>query len=164
MKKWLPHRPALRQRAGVVARMDGATHKILDEMVQCTYMQVGFDPPMAHENCEVNTMFNFDEANKIGSETVDTMLKSYSNMATGMQILASEAADYSKKSFEHGASTVEKLSGAKSMEKVFEIQTDFAKSSYETFVQQATKMGEIYADMARDVYKPFEKSVAKAGN
>jgi hypothetical protein len=104
-------------------------------------------------------MYNFDEANKVGKEVVDTMLKSYSNMATGMQTIASEAADYSKKSFEHGAATVEKLSTAKSLEKVFEIQTDYAKSAYEAFVAQATKMGEIYADLAKDTYKPFEKAL-----
>jgi phasin family protein len=109
-------------------------------------------------------MLNFDDANKAGKDTMDTMLKSYSTMATGMQTIASEAAAYSKKSFEHSAAMVEKLSAAKSMEKVFEIQTDYAKSSYEAFVQQATKMGEIYADLAKDVYKPFERSMGKAAN
>lgn len=107
-------------------------------------------------------MFNFDEANKAGKETVDTMLKSYSAMANGMQTIAAEAADYSRKSFEDGASMMEKLTGAKSLEKVFEIQSDYAKSSYESFVQQATRMGEIYADLAKDVYRPFEKSAQKA--
>jgi hypothetical protein len=109
-------------------------------------------------------MFNFDDANKVSKEAVDTVLKSYSAMANGMQTIAAEAADYSKKSFEQGASTVEKLSGAKSMEKVLEIQTEFAKSSYESFVQQAAKMGEIYADLAKEAYRPFERSVNKSVN
>lgn len=106
-------------------------------------------------------MFNFEDANMVGKESVDTMMKSYSAMANGLQALAAEAADYSRKSFETGAATAEKLSGARSFEKVFEIQSDYAKSSYETAVQQATRMSEIYADLARDVYQPFEKSVAK---
>jgi phasin family protein len=109
-------------------------------------------------------MFNFDDANKVGKEAVDTMLKSYSAMSSGMQTIAAETADYSKKSVEHGASTFEKLAGAKSLEKVFEIQTDYAKSSYEAFVQQATKISEIYADLAKDVYKPFEKTASKVAN
>lgn len=106
-------------------------------------------------------MFNFEDANKASKETIDTMLKSYSAMANGLQAIAAEAADYSRKSFETGAAAAEKLSGARSFEKVFEIQSDYAKSSYETAVQQATRMSEIYADLARDVYQPFEKSAAR---
>ena len=42
-----------------------------------------------------------------------------------------------------------------------EIQTDYVKNSYETFVAQATKMSELYADMAKEAYKPFEQAAAK---
>jgi hypothetical protein len=107
-------------------------------------------------------MMNFDDANKVGKEAVDTMMKSYSVMATGMQTIAAEATDYSKQAFENGTQTLEKLSSAKSLEKAFEIQTDFARSSYEAFIAQATKMNELYADLARDAYRPFEKATSKA--
>ena len=56
-------------------------------------------------------------------------------------------ADYSKKSFEDGTKVMEKLLGAKSLDKAIEIQTDYAKSAYEGFVAQATKIGELYADL-----------------
>ena len=54
------------------------------------------------------------------------------------------------------------LFGAKSLEKAIEIQTEFAKSAYEGFVAQATKMGELYSDLAKETYKPFEAYAAKA--
>jgi len=57
---------------------------------------------------------------------------------------------------------LEKLFGAKTFEKAIEIQTDYAKSAYEGFVAQATKIGELYADLAKETYKPFEAYVAKA--
>ena len=107
-------------------------------------------------------MFNFEETNKAGKDAMDTMLKSYSAIANGVQTLASEAAGYSKQSFEYNAAVAEKLSGAKSLENVFEIQSDYARTAYENFVQQSTKMGEIYAGLARDAYKPFEQKAAKA--
>ena len=49
----------------------------------------------------------------------------------------------------------------KSLEKAFEVQTDFAKASYEAFVAQANKVGAIYADIAKEAYKPFERSMPK---
>ena len=58
---------------------------------------------------------------------------------------------------------MEKLLGAKSLDKAIEIQTDYAKSAYEGFVAQATKIGELYADLAKETYKPFEGYVAKVG-
>lgn len=107
-------------------------------------------------------MFNFEEANKMNKEAMDTMLKSYSSIAKGFQALASEASDYSKKSYEDGTAVVEQLTSAKSLEKAFEIQSDFARASYEAFVARATKMGEIYTDLAKEAYKPYEASMSKA--
>ena len=57
---------------------------------------------------------------------------------------------------------LEKLFGAKSLDKAIEIQTDYAKTAYEGFVAQATKIGELYADLAKETYKPYEGFVAKA--
>jgi len=109
-------------------------------------------------------MFNMDEASKLSKDTMDSMLKSYSSMAKGFQTLATEASDYSKKSYEDGAAILEKLTTAKSLEKVFEIQSDYAKSSYEAFIAQATKMSEIYTDIAKEAYKPYEAAAAKAAH
>lgn len=107
-------------------------------------------------------MFNFDEANKKSKEAVDTFVKNYTTVAQGWQAIATEAADYSKKSFENGLAHFEKLSGVKSVEAAVELQTAFVKSSYEGFVAEATKLSEMYADLAKDAYKPFEAPVVKA--
>ncbi|MEX3009136.1 phasin family protein [Hoeflea sp. TYP-13] len=106
-------------------------------------------------------MFSFDEANKYGKDAMENMLKSYSALAQGMQTLTTEATDYSKKSYEDGAAVVEQLFSAKTPEKALEIQSDYAKASYEGFVAQATKMSEIYADLARKAYEPYEAAVSK---
>jgi phasin family protein len=107
-------------------------------------------------------MNSFEDANKVSKEMMDNSLKSYAAMSKSVQAIASEATDYSKKSYETGAAVVEKLAGAKSLETAMEVQTEFMKSSYETFVAEATKMGELYADLAKEIYKPFEKTMTSA--
>ena len=107
-------------------------------------------------------MFSFEDASKFGKDAMDNMLKSYSAIAQGMQTITTEATDFSKKSYEDNAAMMEQLIGAKSVEKAFEIQSDYARSAYEAFVSQATKMGEIYADTARKAYQPYEAVVAAA--
>lgn len=106
-------------------------------------------------------MINFDSTSKMNKEAMDSMLTTMSAMTKGFQQMAAEATEYSKKSYEDSAAVVEKLVSAKSLDKAIEIQTDYAKTSYETFVSQATKMSELYADLAKEAYKPFEAAAAK---
>lgn len=105
----------------------------------------------------------FDDLQKAGKDNMDLAMKGFSSMGKGFQSIAVEMADYSKKAFEDGAATVEKLAGAKSFDKAVEIQTDYIRSSYEDFVAQASRIGELYAGMAKEAYKPFEGAVAKTG-
>jgi hypothetical protein len=105
---------------------------------------------------------NFDDMQKMSKDNVDATMKSFGALSKATQAIATEFADYSKKSFEDGTKVMEKLLGAKSLDKAMEIQTDYAKTAYEGFVAQATKMGELYADLAKETYKPFESYMAKA--
>ena len=105
---------------------------------------------------------NFDDIQKYGKDHVDSTMKAWGQVSKGVQAIATESADYSKKSFEEGSAALEKLFGAKSLEKAIEIQTAYAKTAYEGFVAQATKMGELYADLAKETYKPFESMMPKA--
>lgn len=106
---------------------------------------------------------NFDEIQKLSKENIEGVSKTFGAVSKGVQAIATEMADYSKKSFEQGSAVTEKLFGAKSLDKAIEIQTDYAKTSYEGFVAQATKIGEMYADIAKEAYKPFEGALAKVG-
>ena len=105
---------------------------------------------------------NFDEIQNASKESMDATMRSFGALSKTTQAIAVEVADYSKKSFEESTKVLEKLFGAKSLDKAIEIQTDFAKTAYEGFVAQATKIGELYADLAKETYKPFEAFAVKA--
>ena len=107
-------------------------------------------------------MKNFEDVNAAGKEMMDNGLKSFAAVSKSVQALAAESSEYAKKSMEMGSGYFEKLSGVKSLDKAIELQTEYAKTAYESFVAQATKMGDMYADIAKEMYKPFETAVAKA--
>jgi hypothetical protein len=104
---------------------------------------------------------NFEDIQKLGKDNMDNCMKQLGTVSKGWQAIATEIADYSKKSFEEGSAHLEKLFGVKSLEKVVELQSDYVKTAYEGFVAEATKMGELYTDLAKESYKPFEGMVAK---
>ena len=77
------------------------------------------------------------------------------------QAIATAFGDYAKKSFEEGNAFLEKLAGSKSWDKALEVQAEYAKNSFESFVAESQKIGGLYADIAKQAYKPFEGFVAK---
>ena len=95
-----------------------------------------------------------------GEKRLDTGTPSANSFPSGFQAIASAYGDYTKKSFEDTKTFVEKLSGVRSLDKAIEVQTEFAKTAYETFVTEAQKIGALYADLARQSYKPFDGFVA----
>jgi len=104
---------------------------------------------------------NFDEMQKLGQESANAATKSFGVVSKGVQAIATEVADYSKKSFEEGTQAFEQLLGAKSVEKAMELQQAYFKNAYEGFVTQATKIGALYADLVKETCKPFEGYGAK---
>jgi hypothetical protein len=105
---------------------------------------------------------NFEDLQQVSKENIDLAVKSVGTVSKSAQAIAVEIADYSKKSFEEGTSALEKLFGVKSIEKAIELQTAYAKSAYEGFVAEATKIGEMYTALAKESYAPFETIMAKA--
>lgn len=104
----------------------------------------------------------YEDFSKYGKEFADSGLKSFASLSKGAQAIAVEATEYTKKSFEAGGVLIENLLSAKSFEKAIEIQSDYAKQSYEAFVAEVSKIGDLYAELAKDAYKPFESVIAKA--
>jgi hypothetical protein len=106
-------------------------------------------------------MVKVEEIQQYGKEQFETVVSSATNLQGGLQAIASAYGDYTKKSFEDAKSFVEKLSGVKSLDKAIEVQTEFAKSSYETFVAEAQKIAGLYGDLAKQSFKPVENIVSK---
>jgi hypothetical protein len=97
---------------------------------------------------------NFEAFQDFSKQQLEAVASASSLWAKGLQELAAESTDYSKKAFAAGSATFEKLLGARSVEAAIQIQTDYAKQAYEGFIAQAGKFSELYAKVAADAFKP----------
>jgi hypothetical protein len=104
---------------------------------------------------------NFEEVQKMGKTNMEATTKAFGTLSKTTQAIATEMADYSKRSFENGTKAMEKLLGVKSLDKAIEVQSEYAKSMFEDYSTQVAKLGELYADFAKEAFKPFEGIVAK---
>jgi hypothetical protein len=111
---------------------------------------------------EAKMVQNFDDMQKLGKNNLEATVKSFDALSKSAQAIAVEVVDYSKKSFEDGSKTLEKLLGVKTLDQAITIQTDFAKTAYEGFVSQVTKIGELYSELFKETYKSFESNLPKA--
>ena len=106
-------------------------------------------------------MIKVEDIQQYGKEHLDTVVASATTVQNGIQAIASAYGDYTKKSFEDTKSFVEKLSGVKSIDKAIEVQTEYARSTYETFVAESQKIAGLYSDLAKQTFKPYEGLIAK---
>ncbi len=103
----------------------------------------------------------FEEFQKVGKDGFDAAVRSYGEMNKGFQAITAEVTDYSKKAFEDSTRVFEQLVGAKSFEQAVEIQSQYAKKAYDTYMAEMSKIGEMYVGMAKDAYKPVETAFNK---
>jgi hypothetical protein len=61
---------------------------------------------------------NFDDMQKMSNANVDATVQSFEGVTKATQAIATEIADYTKRSFESGTKTMENLLSAKSLDKV----------------------------------------------
>src|SRR4029078_7613264 len=103
----------------------------------------------------------FEEFQKVGKDGFDAAVRSFGEVNKGFQAIAAEVTDYSKKAFEDSTRAFEQLIGAKSIEQAIEIQSQYAKKAYDTYVAEMSKLGEMYVGLAKDAYKPVEVAFNK---
>jgi hypothetical protein len=103
----------------------------------------------------------FEEFQKVGKDGFDAYVRSFGEMNKGFQAIAAEVTDYSKKAFEDSTKVFEQLVGAKSIEQAIEIQSQYAKKAYDTYMAEMSKIGEMYVGLAKDAYKPVEAAFTK---
>jgi hypothetical protein len=83
------------------------------------------------------------------------------NFPISIQTIANAYGDYTKRSIQETRSFVEKLMGVRSLDQAIEIQTEFARQAYGSFVAESQKIGGLYSELAKQTFKPWEGFVAK---
>jgi phasin family protein len=102
-----------------------------------------------------------EDYQKLSKEGFDATLRSLGEVNKGFQALTAEMTDYSKKAFDDGIHAWQQLLGVKSVDQALEIQTQYAKRSYDTYMAEMSKLGEMCVSLARNAYRPVEQTIAR---
>lgn len=97
---------------------------------------------------------NFDHMRQFGTSQFEAATATTVSTAKGLQAIAKEAADYSKRTFENSYELAEKLLRARRLDEIVELQSGFATTTYGDFVDRTTRFGNLYSDLVKDAFKP----------
>ena len=94
-----------------------------------------------------------------GKDTADAVTKSATVAGKGVETINSEIYSYSKQSIENAVSASKAVMGSKSIHEAFEFQTDFAKSAFEAYVSELSKISELATAATKESFAPFKGRV-----
>ena len=104
------------------------------------------------------------DVNKIQQTTKDlgdAATSSAKALATSLQTIAAAHADYAKKAMQDCSEFMFKLTSLKEPAKVMELQSEYVKNAYETFVVESKRISELYSDLLKQTTKPLEALMTK---
>ena len=101
-------------------------------------------------------MKGYDAFVGYGKDTADAVTKSATIAGKGVEAINSEIYSYSKQSVEEAVAATKAVMGSKSVHEAFEFQTDFAKSAFEAYVAELSKISEMATATTKDFYAPFK--------
>lgn len=105
------------------------------------------------------TMKGYDHFLGYGKQTVEAYTKAANVAAKGAETLNNEIFAYSKQSMEDTLAATKALMSSKSVHEAFELQSDFAKTAFDGYVAQMTKLSEIFASTTKESFAPIQSRV-----
>lgn len=103
-----------------------------------------------------------EEANDFAKGNVEALVESGRIAAKGFEGLGQDAAEYSRKSFESATAALKSFSSVKSPADFFKLQSDFFRTSFDSYVAEASKNTEALIKLASDAAQPLSNRVAVA--
>lgn len=101
----------------------------------------------------------YDQFLGFGKDTLEACMKAANAAGRGVETFQNELYSYSKQSVEDSISATKAVLGSKSVHEALELQSDFAKSAFDGYVTQVTKLGEIVSATAKETFEPLQGRV-----
>ena len=96
-----------------------------------------------------------EEMTDLARGNVEAIVTSSKVAARGIETLSQEAAEFGRKSFEEASATVRTFAEVRSATDFFRLQSEFAKSQFDSLVAESSKMSEAVLKLAGEVAEPI---------
>ncbi len=133
--------------------------KITQETGQKNFDQVVSVAKENMEKASAAAFKGYDEFATYSQANVDAVTKSFGILTKGLEDVSKAWFAYSQSSVDAGVDFSKKVLGAKSVNEVVDLQNDFAKASFDSFVAESTKISEMSVKTANEAIEPIKARV-----
>lgn len=138
--------------------MQNETTQAVTERVQAILGDVN---DRARTAIEKNTRI-VEELTELTRGNVEALVTSSKVAARGVEALGQEAANYGRKSFEEASTALRSFAEIKSPTDLFRLQSEYAKSSFDSIVSESSKFSEAMVKLAGEVFEPLSSRYSVA--
>ena len=108
------------------------------------------------------TIAAVNDASAFQKETMDAVIESATVAGKGIETVNANAVAYAKSAMEEGVAVTKAVASAKSVQEIFEIQSEYAKSSMDSYLAELNKTSELFSDLFKTSFKPLNDRVSAA--
>lgn len=104
----------------------------------------------------------FEDVVGFQKDNVEAFVASSTILTKGFEVLSKEIAAFTQAQYEQSVATTKALFAVKSVKELVDLQTEFAKSSFDALVAEATKVSETGIKVANEAAEPITARVNAA--
>ena len=109
----------------------------------------------AIENGVESAMQNYNQIAELGKENFDAFMDSANIATKGFEKINQEAVAFSKQSIEEGVAMAKSAINARTVQDLFEIQSDYTKQAFDAYLGQMNRFADVLADTAKEAGEPI---------
>ncbi len=103
---------------------------------------------------------SYDHIITFGKDNAEAVLKSANAAGKGVETFNSEVMAFARKSTEDSVAAAKAVFSSKTVEEAFQLQSEFSKQMFETYVDQLAKFGDMALAMTRKAAEPIQARVS----
>ncbi len=111
------------------------------------------------EKASAQTMKAYEDAAKFNKENLDAFVVASTTYAKGVESVSKSWAAFAQETFEASANVAKAMLGAKTLKEAVDLQTDFAKTTFDKFVAEGTKVSEASIKVTNEALEPINARV-----
>jgi len=101
----------------------------------------------------------YDEFAKNGKQQIEAWSAAGTTYGKGVEAIGGECVNFAKQALDNNVQVTKAILGAKSLNEVMDLQTDYARNSFEGLLARTTKVGEMATKVAQETAAPINAQV-----
>lgn len=104
----------------------------------------------------------YDEVATLNKQNVEAMVKASDVLAKGAESVGKAYFDFAQSSAEASVEATKAMMGAKTVKDMVDIQSDYARTSFDNFMAESTRISEMTVKLANEAFAPIQAQVNAA--